>query len=210
MSDSEPALGLAAPPPPPPPVLAVPESAKSELRDGCFDIFKIVLDKGLLALVVVLAVYLFNKSLETYKAEENWQSEIARERISAASELVDAAVQLREKHLLGLTLVSRKPLDPEVKEKAELERRAAAQRLLAECLQARLLFAPEAYSGFIDYHNSVNGTPLVEPTPVKPAEPFDFSFTTPLDAKLQRAVDSLGHYVAENSVKQRRTTQTQQ
>lgn len=64
-----------------------------------FDLLKIVLDKGALALIVLLGTLLLNRSLERYKASQARVTELSRERLSLARRLVTDAREIEERSL---------------------------------------------------------------------------------------------------------------
>jgi hypothetical protein len=63
-----------------------------------FDIYKIVLDKGLLALVIVLASYLATRAVERFKTGNAWILELARQRRERGQLIVEALTRLGRAH----------------------------------------------------------------------------------------------------------------
>jgi len=179
-----------------------------QTQSKAFDIFKIILDKGLLAVVVVLAGFSLNKALENYKAHESWSSEVAKQRMTTGRDLVEAATALRGEHYKAKADAAAAKYDPAVVKAARSAEAAKAVRLDATIQEAKLLFPPEAYAGFAKYYAQVYEDKLEAPPASQKAEPFDFSFPASADATLENATSALAHYIATHVVIDRKTVDT--
>jgi hypothetical protein len=101
------------------------------------DVFKTVLDKGLLAALILVAGFLLNKSIERLKSSLAWGAELLRQRMALATKLFGEIRELSDLHALntGVRLVHGDVPQGQMHEFFAVLKRVEAS--LAEC---RLLF----------------------------------------------------------------------
>jgi hypothetical protein len=66
--------------------------------DFTHELIKIVLDKGLLALVIAIAVAALNRSVEKLKSSLSWNTELLKQKLAVAGEVVAALHELNNQH----------------------------------------------------------------------------------------------------------------
>jgi hypothetical protein len=88
----------------------------SVMVDKWFAIQKILLDKGLLAILVAAFTFFFSRSVERLKASLSWGAELLKQRMDAAKQVLHEARDLQRDHLavLGGLLIERTGKPPTV------------------------------------------------------------------------------------------------
>jgi len=139
-----------------------------------FELGKIVLDKGALALVLLFGTWLLNRSLEKYKASQARTTELSRERLTLARRLVADARDIEERSLklksfleyqsfaYGSTLEPNERFHSDVR---ELE--AAQDRLAVLVSEADLFFPPpvvETFQAFVTASRDIRAHAKAEQT----------------------------------------------
>jgi hypothetical protein len=102
-----------------------------------------VLDKGLLALVLAIAGWWLNRSLELLKSSLSWSEGVLKEKLTVASKIMTGLNDLTSQHL---NLLAAYCHDGAAKAEDVIALKESADKVDAACDEARLLFSPHTVS----------------------------------------------------------------
>ena len=111
------------------------------------DLTKIALDKGLLALVVLIAGAVFSRSLERLKSSLSWGAEVLKQKLSMARELM---TQMRTLEHLHLQAIGHYCISGGLSKEGFESFMQATTKLQSSTEEARLLFSPATVSAIGD------------------------------------------------------------
>ncbi len=115
------------------------QCCSSKMSDRTFELVKIILDRGILALVAVWVVWRLNRALERFKSGQAWEGELAKERLAVSKSLLLDATSVRQAAFGLAPLTTRLPgADDEESGRLRKEYMDAQQRLERSVAEAAL------------------------------------------------------------------------
>lgn len=119
------------------------------------ELWKIAFDKGLLALVVVIAGFLLNRSLEKLKSSLSWGAEVLKAKMNEAKAVMTELTELTDAHLqFASTVIAFGTVPSDYAERFEKAVKALEHRQT----QIRLVFEDETLKAISDVHSAALDT----------------------------------------------------
>jgi hypothetical protein len=137
-----------------------------------------LVDRGVLGLLLLLAGYLVNRAIEKLKVALSWHTEILKQRMSVARELLEAFKHLQETHL---TLVFNRVFGRFDMELFETSR----QKFLSQSQASQLLFSTRFLAALGEVQYAYEAFLSSSPPPFEGEEPIelDLGIMTPAQTK---------------------------
>jgi hypothetical protein len=133
--------------------------ANQPMTERSFDILKILLEKGLLALLAAIALFWLNRSLDETRANGAWATELSKQRIATAEQLASAAFDLEIAQQDASSAAHAEPLDREELVSTLKTREQASLKLFKQSQTSSVLFPDSVAERFDRYLRHIDRSP---------------------------------------------------